>query len=232
MPITKKYTKKRRTYKRKKPVKKGTQSTAIAKVSYSSGTAILAPKYVGKLNWLKTYNIAAGTSDVVNWMNFNVTSMWDPESWQIASSLQPYGHDQLGNFYNHYKVIKAKVTYDYMHTSGNPMVIIALNTADQTYTNFTLKEQAMIHPQSTVRYVSNETPRARIVKYYNINTEFDKAKQDLLVHDFVGTVVPENYYTHFGTCNHGPGATQAGGTCTVSIEYTIVAFERKVIAQS
>lgn len=221
----------KKKYMKKKPwSKKGTASTAVANVSYSSGKNILADKFIGKLPWIKSYAFTAGTTDVIDWNWFIPSAGYDPE-YAVSSAMQPLGWDQLALFYNHYRVIASKTTITCTHGSGNPMVVGIVNKDDVTTTYLATRDEALIDPGSFYRIISNERPTAKLVTHYNANKRYQKSQMSELT-SLLSSNPAENWYHGFFKVNAGPGQTPASVVVQVRIDYTIEFSERKTLVKS
>lgn len=220
--------KKKKAYKKRVP--RGVTSTAPAAVSYSSGGNILAPRFIGKMPWLKSYTLAAGTTDIVDWQHFIPSGCFDPEV-AVSSAMQPLGWDQLTNFYDHYRVLGAKTTITVTHTAGNPMIVGIIQQDDASTTFLNTIDEACIDPGSNYKTVSNERPYCKLYAYYSPKKRFDKARQVNLSASLAANPA-ENWYHSFFKSNAGPGQAQASMVIQVRIDYIVECSERKILVKS
>lgn len=220
--------------KSKKPVrkvKKGTQSTRQADVSYSSGNAMLAPRYIGKMRYVTQLDQPFGTSDVPTRQIYRATSIFDPDESKVG--FQPSTHDELSLFYNHYLVTGAKITVKALlqptHVGSQ---FVFLSRADDTTTTNRNNTTALLNDFNTKHIRLDQDKRSgTIVQYYSKNKMFGKTRDSDLTATF-GTNPSENVYFHLSTVNHHAAAAQSGVQYEVTIEYTVMCTERKAIGTS
>lgn len=224
--VASKLVKKRRT---KKPPQ---ASLAVARVGFSSGLNFLPDKFISKLKWNKTYNLGANPTDIAQMLSFRLTSLYDPES-AVASSLQPYGFDQLMTNYAHYKVLSAKTKVRFIHKAGNPMIVGCITTPDEskTYIGSSDRDQFINDPQSRYQFLHNDYASCSITNYYSKNRTFGKTNDQNLTANSVSNPA-ENFFLQTYLCNAGPGDTQASIVMIVEIEYVAEFTERLTIAKS
>lgn len=235
MPTNARYFKRRKPARkpRKRRAKKPPQaSTAVARIGYSSGLNFLPDKFIAKLKWNKTYNLAANPTDVAQMLSFRLTSLFDPES-AVASSLQPYSFDQLMTNYAHYKVLSARSKVRFIHKAGNPMIVGCITTPDETKTHIgsSSRDDFINDPQSRYQFLHNDYASCTVRNYYSKSRTYGKTNDQQLT----GTALTnpaENWFLQTYLMNAGPGDTQAAIVMIVEIEYTAEFTERLTIAKS
>lgn len=207
-------------------------TTAVARVGYSSGLNFLPERFVAKLKWNKTFNLAANPTDVAQMLSFRLTSLFDPES-AAAPSLQPYGFDQLMTNYAHYKVLSARTKVRFIHKAGNPMICGCITTADETKTHIGSadRDQFINDPQSRYKFLHNEYASTTVRNYYSKNRIYGKTNDQNLTATSITNPL-ENYFLQTYLMNAGPGDTQAAIVMIVEIEYTAEFTERLTIVKS
>lgn len=225
---TKWKSKKSRTFKK---VKKGTQSTAVAKVSYSSGTSIMAPKYVGKFRYRTVLTQPFGTTDIPVRQIYRATSIFDPD--ESKAGFQPSGHDEMKLFYNHYMVIGCRISVKAIMKAshvGNMYVFLSL-TDDTTTTNRNTVTE-MLNDHSTKRIsIGEEKRQGWIGHYYSKNKNFGKTRDTDLTAAF-GANPAENMYFQLSSVNYEAADQPVSINYEVTLEYTVLCTERKSIGTS
>lgn len=232
MPFRKRASKAPKPRRRRRRVaKKGTQSTKPAAVSYSSGLALLAPKYVGKMRYRSRQLMPAGLSDVPNIYLWKATSIFDPD--QTGGGAQPSTHDELALFYNHYMVLGCKITIKAVLPSGSDgSTYLFLTSADNTTsTNRNTVFELMNNFDTTRRIMDKEHRTATISRTYSKKKSFGNMRDDDLTALFSADPV-ENKYFRIGTVNFGSGATPMPVDIEVTLDYTVLCSERKAIGTS
>lgn len=216
--------------KRRRP-QKGTNSTAVAKVGFSSGYNLLPPKFIAKMRWNKSYQVTAGTTDIIQWFDYNLMGLYDPEV-AVSSALQPNGFDQLMTEYSHYRVLGAKIRVEFWLTAGNN-TIVGINTSrDSSHTDISSRDEFIVDPQTRYRIVGNDKPRASVMGYYSYKKVFDT---QVTTGNAAGTATTnpnEAYIASVGLVNLAPGATQAGVDMIVTIDYIAEFSERAIQKKS
>jgi len=217
---------------RRRKTKKGTQSTAVANVSYSSGLHLLAPKMVCKLKWVKTFVVNAGTTDTLNVKTFSLNGLYDPEL-AVAVAMQLTNFDQLAAYYEQYRVIGSRVKYDFFHKAGNPMLVGTMGTPGTAMPYAASRDEFLVEPGARYKVIGNDRPRATIYDTFSYKKIFGPGDfHDASAH-FAATANPvEQWWSQMVSTNSGPGDTQASFNVTVTIEYIAECTERRTYAKS
>lgn len=214
--------------------KKGTQSTAVAKVSYSSGTALLAPTYIGKLRYRTILTQPFGTTDIPVRQIYRATSINDPD--ESKTGFQPSTHDELSLFYNHYIVLGSKITVKAILKAshvGNMFVFLS-RTDDVTTTNRNTVTE-MLNDLNTKRIVLNQENRAATISHtYSKKQLFGNRIDSKLEGNLLNTASQpaENIYFQLSSVNFEAGDQPVSVTYEVTIDYIVKCYERKSISTS
>ncbi len=65
------------------------------------------------MRYVQTFHLNAGLG-VADYKQFRASSIFDPEHVISAFGHQPMGHDQWSSFYNHYRVMKATISVNFI----------------------------------------------------------------------------------------------------------------------
>lgn len=182
------------------------------------------------LKWNKVYTVAAGTTDVPTYNHFVLTGLFDPE-YAAASSIQPYGFDQIMAHYGHYQVIGAKMVAQFVHNSGNNMVVGCITNPGLSTTYWDTTDEFVNDPRTRYKIIGNEYPRATCVVKYSKKAIYGDGSEAALK-GTVSTNPGENYYGSVWSNNMAPGATQAAYDLLVTIHFFAEFTEQLDIAKS
>jgi len=159
---------------------------------------------------------------------FRCNSIFDPD--QTGVGHQPYGHDQYQLIYNHYKVLKSKITVTFISTSttntGAAVVGIALKDDTTFETNIDTIREA-----KGCRYgILAPGGKLKITLGYNAKVQFPQIFQAISA-NFGANPSEEAYYQVFSGPVSGT-ITPATVSCIVTIDYTVKCWELKDLGQS
>lgn len=198
-------------------------STRVHNIGYSSGVTLWPSKFRAKLRYTASVAIAAGTVDVFNNVNWNMTSIYD--SYVPAGGGNPKGYTDLKNHYAHYLVLGCKVTVDFLLRSGNAMVCTLSACEDTTHTNLVGKDDRMNDERTKYITLHNEQPRGKLTINYSKAKVYGNGKNSQLTAPFTDNPA-ENYYALIGTINYGAGLTQSIVDYTITLVYDVIVSEK------
>lgn len=190
---------------------------------------------VVKLKFIDHFQISVpSTETVFGYKQFRCNSIYDPVV--AAGGGQPLGYDQWAQFYDHYCVIRAKITARFHPYGGddNSAKIAALVIADDTTINAALDDLIQVnhvqfkslHPRKVNDVVLKRTYSAK--KWFNIKDVKDNLlrlgalfganpSEGAIFHVVVGSIY---------------GCTTYYQAVTVCIQYTVLLSEPKELAIS
>lgn len=224
-----KYRLKKRSVRRRKAVntkaKIGKRSTLVVNKAIQP----FPQRYISKMKYSETF--------ALNSLNgytfaFNLNSIFDPNRTGIGH--QPYGHDTLQALYNRYRVIAC--TWNLSFYSGGSVCRVATLPLNEAFT------------PTSVTNVSEvcENPRSRwAIQIPGGNTKIIRGK--VYLPNLVGRtkaqyMADDRYQAQFGASpgefailNIIGGDISDAGTniqCTITLQYTVEAFDMKQLAQS
>lgn len=216
---------------RKRRAKKGTQSTGKALVSYSSGTQLFAPKFIGKMRYRTQFYHPFGTTDIPSRQIYRTTSINDPDESKVG--FQPTTHDELALFYNHYIVLGAKITVKAILEAGHTGVqYVFLSRTDDTTTTNRNTATEMLNDANTKRIIINQEKRqGTLTHYYSRKKTFGNMRDEDLTAAFNANPA-ENMYWQLSTVNFQAGQAQSSVAYEVTIDYIVCCTEPKSIGLS
>lgn len=226
--MPRRYTKKKRTYKRRRTGYRRKRFTA------SMGAATIFPRsQVAKLRYTSSMQLTSVfgslTSDTIT-----LTSPYAPES---SGGHQPLGFDQHTALYNHYVVLGAKVTFkvlDYTTGNGGASMVGSYISDDNgapysTYTSFIEGRRGPYRAITNMRNSVGWTSKFSTKKFFNVTDVKDNLDR---LGSGVTTSPLENAYMHvWAQCLN---ATDASSQYTIqyTIDYIIAFSEPKDIIPS
>lgn len=206
------------------------QMTVPRSVGTSYGSHLYPSRFISKMRWNKSYQIAAGTQDIAQIFHFNLAGMFDPEV-TAAPALQPYGFDQLKSYYSHYQVLGAKVTVSFTLASGNNMVVGLGMHRDTTTTTYSNRDTFMNLPSCRYKLVTTQRPTATVTRFYSKKKVYGHTKDEDLT--AAPTANPtEGFYANAYLNNLAPGGAQGVVDMVVTITYIGLWTERASIGAS
>lgn len=154
-PKSKKINRKKRQTK-KKTFRSFEQGQVGKELAYVFNSPV-KPEWKGKLNYSETFQLTTGTAGVAGThQSFILNSLYDPNF--TGTGHQPYGFDQLTNFYLRYIVEKVKVTLIWSNVGTTNDVVgfykINASGAAGTVTGATLDYITEQNSSSTI-YISS-----------------------------------------------------------------------------
>lgn len=182
-----------------------------------SSRSLFPPRLRIGLRWVKTYSVAAGTTDIPNIQHFNLTGLYDPEV-AVSASLAPYGFTEIMSHYDSYSVVGAKAVMTFVHNTGNPMCVGTITTPGTVTTTYDTNDEFITDPRSRYGFISPNKPQKTCVVKYSRKKTFDATNQHSLKGS-ISTNPTEGYYVSTFSNNMGPGEAQAPYTLLVRIEY-------------
>ena len=158
MPRYARKTRKPKTYRKRRTVRKKRGSSRSFTVKNTTGNTPLPTRYRCKLNYANYGGSITANADA---NQFRINSVFDPDA--TYTGHQPLGFDQLSTFYNRYIVTRCDVTSVYtLNSSSNSSILVTL-IANNASTDFTLSSTMapMEQPFAKNLFLNQEKRSAR-----------------------------------------------------------------------
>lgn len=176
----------------------------------------------------------SSASGVMGTHFFRANSIYDPDF--TGTGHQPMGRDEMANYFNHYVVVGAKLTVEWLNASADsssetPTLVGCYTTADTTltYTDLNSYREAKRGDIKTLQWVFMPTTRAKYSakKFYNVANVKDN-------YDRLGAAVGSNPTegAFFLIACQGIGTGSASLTARVTIDYIVDFSEPKDLGTS
>lgn len=234
----------RRYYGKRKRSRKFSRKGGFKRRKYNRRSRVPRPKFTGwgkkvmaKLRYVDYITIDPPSAGVASYV-FRATSLFDPDLTGVGH--QPMGFDQLMNRYDHYTVVGAKLTAQFMPVSASNLVPgllgCLLSDTGTRVASATSISHLLEHPgRGSIANTGVLLPKdynARVVKKFSSKKFF--GKKTINENDYRGTNAAnptenaffEVYVATVGTNN--PDLT----TILVTIDYIALFTEPKPLAQS
>ena len=175
----------------------------------------------------KTLDSTAGASAKAN---FSANSLHDPD--RTGTGHQPYGYDQYAAIYNHYKVLRSKITCIGVTTSpgvtaGNLVLGIGLKDDTTTESDVSTLREA----KGANFAVMSSYQKATVSNYWKKSLNFPNDGTYSTAAPIGSNPAEEMFFSVF-SC-HMDGSTEGGGcNIVITIEYVVEFFELKDLGQS
>jgi len=118
---------------RRRPMARGFRRKFRRSMHLSS--MIQPRKRVMKLKFMKQTSFAVGVSPSVGWNTFRANGAADPDA-TSADTVQPMGWTQLRSLYQHYRVLGAKITVNFLPNDKDMIVGVYLDDSSAPPTTF------------------------------------------------------------------------------------------------
>lgn len=183
---------------------------------------------VVKMRYCETIRLDPDAS-VPSYAMFSANSIYDPNRSLIGH--QPYGHDTYEAIYNHYQVLKSRISVVFLpngtSSTGNAVCGIAVKDDTTVEGNFDTIREAK---GAKYAIATGDTTKCTVTNGFNVYKMFPKNVANTNA-NFGQNPSEEAFYQVFAT-----GANTAVNTvsidCVVTIEYTVKLWELKDLGTS
>lgn len=230
MPYRKRKSYKRRPKRRYPSKRRKRRSQPIIKV----GKSLLPANRLYSLRYCDTININPGLGGVTGTHLYRANHIYDPDA--TAGGHQPFGHDEIAQFFNHYTVVGSKINVRFQ----------GISSADNYECGVYLSEDATLltdttwireYQKGTHCFISGSSKQlGTAVAKYSAKRFFgvgSATSSDKLWGTF-GSVPDAQFdqaYYHVWSAGAG-GVDEAPIYCHITIDYIIKVKEPTVLSQS
>lgn len=178
-----------------------------------------------KLKYIESFSLDSGVGSVLASYTFSCNGLYDPNITSVGH--QPYGFDQMMNFYNHYEVVASQIKVTMADSNAtNAMAMIC--RVDANGNLITSNAQLAMEQPDTKKVIFNPSEAHRTVikqswtqkKYFGSR----KSGADTLCGTAGQNPAEQSYYI-IGLASVDPLANAAALFVTVEIDYVARFFE-------
>jgi len=185
-------------------------------------------KTIAKLRYCTTVRLDSTTGASASHL-FRAHSIFDPDFTGVGH--QPYGRDTYSTIYNHYRVLKSRISAVFLPNGtsslGHNVVGVAVKDDPTVELGFdTIRECKGAH----YKIVADQTQKATVTNGYNAKKAFPAGLNNL--NSAMGTNPAEDYFFQIFSTSANNTLDPSSIDVVVTIEYTCLFWELKDLDQS
>lgn len=187
----------------------------------------LPAKMIVPMRYCTNLRLDASTG-TPNQYTYSATSIYDPDSTGVGHQL--YTHDQFEAIYKQYRVLKSKITVTYISngtsSTGHQVCLLWRSDNGGTVGNFdTIRETKSAH----YKLMADQSTKVSLTHGYNSKRHYP-ANYDKL-NALFGVSPSEQVFYCVATTGVNPAVEPVSVDCIVTIDYTVLMWDLKVLAQ-
>lgn len=160
---------------------------------------------------------------------YSATSIYDPDSTGIGH--QPYTHDQFLPIYNQYRVLKSKITVTFISngssSTGHQVCLVWRSNNGGTVGDFdTIRETKSAH----YKLMADQSTKTTVTHGYNSKKHYPANYDN--INALMGASPSEQVFFCVATTGVNPSVEPVSVDCIVTIDYTVMMWDLKVLPQS
>lgn len=185
-------------------------------------------KTIAKLRYCETVRLDATTGSSASYL-FRANSIFDPNFTGVGH--QPYGRDTYESIYNHYRVLKSRISCTFLSngssSTGHLVCGVAVKDDSTVELGFdTIRESKGAH----YKMLADSTQKATVTNGYNSKKAFPNNVSDL--NSIMGTNPSEIVFFQIFTTSANNTIDPSSVDVVVTIDYTCMFWELKDLGQS
>lgn len=208
---------------RRRPVRKNPFKRSIVRMPTS-----FPQKLITKMRYAETLRLDPVVGLPSSYI-FQANSIWDPNT--SGTGHQPYTRDEYTQLYTYYRVLKSKISATFIPSVAGPagaMVCgVSIHPDTTTVTSFdTIRETKGAH----YKICAGDSNKVTVTNGYNAKKMFASNMGSL--NALMSSNPGEGAYFHVFVTNANGAGDGATVDIVVTIEYTVLLWELKILPQS
>ncbi len=201
-------------------------------------TPLFPPRFRKKLVYVDNDISIASTAGLLSNYFYSANGLFDPNISGVGH--QPMGFDQMMLMYNHYTVVRSKVTVNFVNMSAAGVYVdavlwLAPDTTATTTPGFILENGyciwQLLNPTTVVGSAKTMSLGCNVSSYFGRDNKPRELVEDVELAGTSAANPTEQVYFALGAFDHN-GAAVATLTVIVTIEYDVIFWEPKKLTQS